>query len=615
MAYLIQDPGSIIAYASNQTGQANSFLLKLGNIASGLAAPIIEPIFPSVDAAPTPLTTPLPSMQEVVWTAPGLPAAFSSDLNINDLMPDAFDESPPQLLFGTAPVEFTEPAPSAPGVILPDSYPDLNVTLPAPPSLMSLSTYSFDGVNLPTIDTNVPELTAVAPSVIPYNPGSGYASSLLTAIQSTLESRITEGGTGLPPAVEEALWNRGREREYRQIADALSELERMESLGYAFPPGMYMDARYKIQTEMGYASNMISREIMVKQAELELDNVKTSLQLAVQMESNLLTYTNQVEQRIFEASRYATEAGVSIYNAKVQAYGVYLDAYKTKISIYEAQIRGELAKVEVYKTQVAAEQAKAQINTALVEQFRVKTEAALSAIRVFEAQIQAISTKAEIEKIKVQIYGEQVRGYTARIGAYTAGVEGYRATIQAESVKQEAYKTRVAAYSAKVDAATKEIEARIREYEGRIAAKNAEWDGYKAAYQGEAARAQAITAVNSTLADTYRSQTVATSSYNDALTKQWQASTEQIQRVAEIGIQAAKTNSDLYLTTRSLALDAAKVGAQVSAQLGASALNAVNWSNSLSLATSNSSSTSTSTSSSNVNSTSNNINTNYNFSV
>lgn len=608
---LYPNPNSIIAFAGAEADAANNFVLSLSNVANSLTPPVISPVFPSVSGTPVPITTMTPSMQTVVWESPAAPDAFTGSLNIDSLLPAPFDESPPSLFFGSAPTPITELAPDAPGIDLQMVYPDLNVNLPAAPSLLSLSTYSFDGVSLPTIDSNIPELTAASPSLIPYTNGSGYTSSLLSAVQSTLLSRVTVGGTGLSPAVEEAIWNRGREREYRQMADGLAELERMESLGYAFPPGVYMDARYKLQTEMGNQSNLVSREIMIKQAELELDNVKSSLNLAVQMESSLLTYTNQVEQRLFEASKYATEAGISIYNAKVHAYTAYLDAYKTKVSIYEAQIRGELAKVEVYKSEIAAEQVKAQINSALVEQFKIKTDAALSTIEVFKAQINAIATKAEIEKIKVQVYGEQVRGYTAKIGAYTAGVEGYRASIQAESVKQEAYKSKVAAYSAVVDAAVKSADAKIKEYAGKLEAKTTEWEGYKAAYAGQASRAQAISAVNATIADAYRSEVTAVSSYNDTMTKQWQAALEQAQRVAEIGVSAAKANGDLYMTTRSLALDAAKVGAQVSAQLGASALNAINWSNSFSSSMANSTSTSTSSVESNSTSTS----TNYNYSV
>ena len=94
---------------------------------------------------------------------------------------------------------------------------------------------------------------------------------------------------------------------------------------------------------------------------------------------------------------------------------------------------------------------------------------------------------------------------------------------------------------------------------------------------------------------------------------------DQAQRVTEIGIQAAKANAELYMTTRSLAIDAAKVGAQVSAQLGAAAINTINWStsysNAMSSSTSKATSTSQSVSQSISSSNSTSVNTNYNYSV
>jgi hypothetical protein len=553
-------------------------MTQLGLATNDLAPPAITPVFPTVAAAPIPVTSEAPTITPVVWQPQTAPTPLAATLNVDSLLPEPFDAEPPALIFGTAPTAFSDLVPESPGINIQFEYPDLVVNLPAPPSLLTVSTKTFDGVSLPTVDESVPELVAVAPTLVEYNPGASYSSALLTTVQATFIDRITNGGTGLPPEAEAAIWSRGREREAIAYQDALNDLERMERMGFAYPPGVYADARLKVNTEMRARTVSISREIMIKQAELEVQNIQQSLTQAVQLESTLLNYNNQVEQRLFDSSKYATEAGISIYNAKVQAYGAFLDAYKTKIAIYEAKIRGELARVDAYKTEVAAEQLKSDINNARVNQFKILTDAALSNIEIFKAQVGAIQAKADIEKLKIQIFGEQVRAYTAKIGAYTAGVEGFRATVQAEGAKQEAYRSQVQAYAAEVDAIVKIVDARIEEYKGRIAAKNAEWEGYKAAYQGEAARAQAIAANNSSLVEAYRAEIAGDTGYNDVLTKQWQVAVDQAQRTSEIGISAAKANAELYLNTRSLAVDSAKVGAQVSAQIAAASLNAVNYS-------------------------------------
>ncbi len=599
---IIGDANTMYGFALDRTDEAANYIVKLGQATAGLAPPVINPSFPSVGSAPAISVPTPPALERVVWTLPGLPDDFSGSLDIGDLLPEPFDGSPPDLIFPAAPGSFIEAAPDAPGVDTNIPFPTLSYTLPSAPNLLSLTTYAFDGVTLPTIDETVPELSIPEPTVIPYQPGALYTSALLTALQSSLLARITQGGTGIAAGVEQAIWDRGREREARAARDAILALERMEGMGFAFPPGVYLDSRLKIETETHYTNVGHSREVMIEAARLEQENVKHALTTAVALEGQLLSYTNQVEQRLFESAKYATQAYIEVYNARVRAYAAYLDAYKTKVAIYEARIRGELARVEAYKAMVEAESAKAQINTALVQQYKVATDAALARVEAYKAELGAVQTKAEIEKLKVSIYGEQVRAYASKVGAYTANVEAFRAVIGAEASKQDAFKSQVQAYAATVDAGAKAADARIAEFRGRLDAHNTRWAGYKAAVEAESARAKSIADLNSAEADSYRAEVQGVSGYNEVLTKQWQATIEQAQRVAEIGVAAAKANSDLYMTTRSLAADAAKVGAQVSAQLGAAALNAINWSSSTSQGFNISSSTSNSNSNSSASS-------------
>ncbi len=572
----------ISAYADQQTNAANTYLLRLGDASAALVPPVINPIFPAGPSAPGQLTQPAPTLQTVVWTSPNAPPDFTDVLDVTSVLPAPFDAQPPVLAFGSAPAAFSEIVPTAPGVDLTYVEPLLSLTLPSPPSLLSLNITSFAGLNMPTaIDPNaIPTLTAVEPTLREYVPGAAYTSALLEALKTSLKDRFVNGGTGLNPAVENAIWDRGREREARSAAESFLKLDEMEAMGFSMPPGVYLDAHLKIMTEMDYANRGNSREIMIKQAELEQSNVLAALTTATQLEGELINYSNSVEQRLFESTKYATEAGIAIYNAKVQAYAAYLEAYKTKVQIYEALIRAEIAKVDAYKAQVEAESAKAQINTALVEQYKAQVEAALSGVEVYKARLSGIQIKADIEKTKIEVYGEQIKAYVAKINAYTAGVEGYRATLEAEKTKQDVYRSQVEAFSAQVTADAKQADILIAAFEGKIKGAELQLKRFEAEYSGEASRAQAISAFNSSLSDEYKAEVQAVTSYNEVLTKQWQVALDQAQRVSEIGINAAKANAEMYVTVRSLALDAAKVGAQVSAQLGAAALNAVNWSQS-----------------------------------
>ncbi len=574
------DSSNVSLIAAETITAAEGYITTLGNLSLQLQPPVINPIFPNGPAAPPISLDPIPVTQPIVWTAPAVPAPFVGNLDVTSLFPQPFDVSPPTLIFPAPPLPSFGAVPTSPPIDLNFVYPTVDITLPSAPPLLQLQTFTFNGVNLPTIDTTLPVLTAVSPSIVPYVPGSGYTSTLITDLATQLDARITSGTfTGLPPAIEGALWDRGSEREFRAQADALAELDRQSGLmGFALPPGVYMNARTKIQTETDYVRSGLSREVMIKQAELVQSNILAALETSVKLEGERLSYANSVEQRAFESTKYATEAGIAIYNAQVEVFKAYIEAYKTKVTIYDAQIRGALATVEVYKTEVEAEKVKADANLAVIQQYKTEVDAALAVIEVFKTQVQIIQTQAEIEKIKVQVFGEQIRAYTGQINAFTAQVEGYRAQIQGETAKSEVYKTQVEAFSALVGSAVKEADALIEQYKGLIQAKIEEVESFKAQIQGQIGQAQAISESNRSVAALYSAEVSGKSAYNETLTKEWQVALDQAERVTEIGVQAAKANAELYMTTRSLALDAAKVGAQVNAQLGAAALSAINWS-------------------------------------
>jgi len=192
-------------------------------------------------------------------------------------------------------------------------------------------------------------------------------------------------------------------------------------------------------------------------------------------------------------------------------------------------------------------------------------------------QVDIIETQANIEKIKVDVFGAQIQAFVGQVNAYTAQIEGYKATIQAQATIQEAFKTQVEAYTAEVNAGVAEANVLIEELKAQVETYTAQLEGYKAAIQGMVGLAQAASLYNTAEADVYRSQIQAIVAFNNTLTTQWQAVLNEQLQVTQIGVAAAKANGDLYIAARGLALDASKVGAQVTAQLGAAAIGAIHW--------------------------------------
>jgi hypothetical protein len=590
------DDGSrVFSLAQQLVMSAEQYVAALGN--TSIIAPSINPNFPTVDDPPRVRTSPLPTLQQVTWNVPVQPSAFNGSLDLSGLLPPAFTGTPPTLNFGTPPAAFSTSAPTSPAVDLNFTYPTVAVTLPNVPQLLSLDTVVFPNVTIPDFNVQVPTLTAVAPNTFRYVEGAMYTSVLLTQLQTDLTNALSEGTwTGLPPAAEQGIWDRGREREYRQMADAFMELDRMEAMGFAFPPGVFIDARLKIQTEMQYTTASLSREVMIKQAELELQNIVEARKNATELERTFLEINDHVAQRAFESAKYATEAAIAIYNAQVQAYAASLEGFKTEAIVYDTRIKGILAQVEVVKAEIAFEQTKAQINTALVEQYKGEVQAAEAILEVYKTQVQIVQTRAQVEQIKVSIFSEQIKAFVGEINAYTAQVEAYKAQAETQGVIEGVFKTQVDAFAAEVNAGTAEINAKVAAYRAQIDAYTAQLEGFKAAIQSMIGQAQAASLFNTAQADVFRSEVAALTAFNGTLTAQWQSVLNEQEKIAEVGVAAAKANGDLFIAARGLSLDATKVGAQVTAQLGAAALGAIHWANNSSWSTSMSTSSSTSSS-------------------
>lgn len=595
------DPTKMFTLSQQLIKSSDDFLQQLEGQAGQLAAPVINSIFPTIAAVPSLQSANEPTLIDVTWTVPQAPAAFAGTLTVGNLFPAPFLVPPPTLSFPAAPQPFVGLIPAAPGLNLNFNYPDaLDIKFPSAPSLLTLDAVSFDVAAIPDFDVTVPAINLVAPSVKPYVEGPPFTSTLLTQCEADLLRALQEGTwTGLPGDVETAMWDRAREREYRQQADALATLDRdMSVLGYAYPPGVYLDAKIKIQTETNYTIAGLSREIMIKQAELTLQNITEARKVAVELEGKMIDYTNSVNNRTFESQKYLTEAAIAIYNSGVQIYQAQLRGYEVQATVYDTRIKGLLANVEIIKAHVQYEEAQASINTQLVEQYKAQLSASQTMVNIYQAQLGAIQTQAGIEETKIKIYGAQIQAFAATTNAYTAEVEGYKAVVESQGVIESVYKTQVEAFGVQVDAAAKQSDILIAEYKGQIEAYTAQLEGYKASLEAMVAQADAASKYNIAEAEVYKAEASAIASYNQTLTGQWEAVLNEQVQVAQVGVAAAKANGDLYIAARGLSLDASKVGAQVNAQLGAAALGAVHWQSSLGWSTSES--VSTSNSSSNV---------------
>lgn len=573
--------GAIFSQAASYASAATTSLSSFTSALSGAiyAAPSVDITWAS-PAPPTIPTIPAPSTPDpIVYTPPaGSPAPFSEPAP--EIIVDAFDVDTPVISLPTAPTVSYGTAPTVPSVTSPTMPTIGALVTPDAPAFMSINAVSFGGVDMHadwlTKFDDIPTLDMLSPTPYSYARGQQYASDLLAGLQAKLAERMV-GGTGLNPAVEQAIWDRARSRETTVAQANQDEVMRAsEAFGFQLPTGVL--AAQLREAQQGYYDKLstLSRDVAIKQAELEQENLKQTISQGMELEGKLIDYSYKMEQLTFETAKAYADNALQIYNAAVEQYKALLGGYQTYAAAYKTIIDAEMTKVEVYKAQLVGEQTKAQVNTTLVQQYKAQIEANMAFVEVYKAELGGANALVQLEQTKISAAGEQIKAYVAQINAETAKVEAFKAQVQASMTGVDIYKTQVQAYSARVGAQAEEARAQISRFSAMSQAKAAEWDGYKAQVGAEGERIRAMGISAGAQMEGYKASAAAAEAQGNVNVRAWEASTKQYEASINLTLAQAKINTDVIMQTNNARLDAAKAGAQTYAQLASSAYGMMN---------------------------------------
>lgn len=573
----------VTGYFSSANTYAQTATQQLGQFTSALSASISPPPTISLSwSSPKPPDLPKmpedPDMPKIEFDLPAPPDKWN--LGGPEITIDTFSEQAPAVDFPSAPVLQYGAAPDIPSISSVPALTAPTIEQPALPTLLVLDTPVFGGVDmhedyLDKLD-NIPELQLVAPTPFQYTRGPEYASQLLANLKAVLNERI-KGGTGLAPAVEQAIWDRARSRETQTaLANEAEVMRSSEAMGFQLPSGVL--AAQLREAHQAYYDKLsgLSRDIGIKQAELEQENLKQTIASGMQLEGQLVDYSIKLEQMTFDAAKAAADGAIQVYNARVEEYKALMAAYNTYATAYKTIMEAEMSKVEVYKAQLQAEQAKAQINQALVQQFKVQVEAGMAQIEIYKAQVGASTALVQLEQAKIGAAGEQIKAYVAQVNVETSKVEAYKSRVQAEMAKVDIYRVKVQAFSAKTGTQLEKARAEISRYSALAQAKDSEWRAYAAQVDAERARVTALGVQSSALMEGYKAGAAAVESEAAMNTRIWEGSIKQYEASRSLTVQTAKINGDFAVQANNARLEAAKAGAQVYAQLAASAYGMVN---------------------------------------
>lgn len=159
-----------------------------------------------------------------------------------------------------------------------------------------------------------------------------------------LVNTITVGGTGIAPAVEDQIWQRGRDRIIADGARVESQtLTEFASRGLSLPSGAMAGRLQEVRFEQLLKTQELSRDVAIKQAEIEIENLKFAVDLAVKSRMQAMGVAVDYIRALMSGADTAARVALLNADAKARMISATADLYRARLTRDEIAMRVPLA--------------------------------------------------------------------------------------------------------------------------------------------------------------------------------------------------------------------------------------------------------------------------------
>jgi hypothetical protein len=429
--------------------------------AAGLPTLSPLPVFPDPPVVPsvggitaTKPSAPVPSNIGINMPAEPGDIDLTSELDAIIAQIPVFVPSVTGLEIPNAPAPInTSGAPSRPEVntnpLLP-AEPDL--TLPSLDPLVPITVPEFVFPELPTFTEVLPTLDATAPASVLAWSEPPYESEQFNTVWAKVQTMLS-GQSGLPAAVEKALFDRARSRDDEAALKATQEaFEVFAGKGYSMPPGMLAKQVNFVQEENQLKANATSREIYIKANDVLIQQLNVAVEKGLALEQlNFNLFTNTLNRQL-EIEKTRLEQSISIYNAEVQAFNIRSQAYASAATVFKIKIDAALTKLEEFRARIEAQKAFGQLNQQLVETYQARLQAVDTKVKAYATTMEAAKVQTDIAKAQIELYKGDIEAYATRIEADKTRFQAYESQIKGEASKAGILEAEARAYASRVQA-------------------------------------------------------------------------------------------------------------------------------------------------------------------
>jgi hypothetical protein len=333
------------------------------------------------------------------------------------------------------PIRPSTPLPTPPVDVDPDleaivvaDRPDY--VLPAVPTLQDLDLPTFDAITLPTF-------AGVRPTFDIAMPDDGqldwqaieYTSDLKDEVVAKLRSMV-QGETGLPLAIEQAIFDRARAREDRLSRQQIMEVsEDLASRNLSEPNGLLAARLKQVRADNREKKAALNRDLAIDTANKALEGIKFAVGQGIALEQVLIQQNEAINERALRAALATRDYGIARVNTLIAYQNLQQQAYATDAQVHRDLIAAALAPLEVFRAEIEAQR--------LVGEFNRDREAQ------YEAQLRGVQALADFYRNDVEAAKARSELNNQRIAAAKLVLERYDTQVTAWGKLQDGYKTQV----------------------------------------------------------------------------------------------------------------------------------------------------------------------------
>jgi hypothetical protein len=553
----------------------------------------IESFLPSFVAptVPTPAALPTVTPREVL--EPHLEDVALRELGEAPAEPDLSGFTP---LLPAPPTETLPNPPPASAVNPPLEDIDVAVRpeglddLPLVPTLEELNIITVEAITIPAFE-------GVRPIIDIEGPDDGqlawseleYSSELATELTAKIRSML-QGSLGLPPAVERAIFDRGRAREEKLSRKLIQEVsEEMDTRNMTEPNGITAARIQQAREANRQAVGDLNQNLTIEMAKQAIENVRFACGQGAAWEQTLIAQNGQINERSLRAALAARDYAIARVNALIGIANLQQQAYATDAQVWRQLLEGELAKLQKTRLELEAEQLRGQLNMQRLAAYNASLEGLRTLADVYRADVDAAKAKGEINnqrleaaKLRVELYSEQVKAYGEVQNAYKVKVEGALGRGEYAKTLSDIFATRMAGYKTKGEAYFNEGRFQLERNGQTLERFRAALAGADQDLRGQLAQLDAALRGNDQGVRLYEAKGTIASLASAATDRAVNLKIEQEKSRVQVELEKARIAIDQALKIGEILVEQIKAKAAAISQLAAASQSGVNFGASMS---------------------------------